>query len=271
MKVIALQPSVTIILDRLGCLDSLVACTKYCLEAVPGLCERDLRVIHDSWSTNTEELLRIGADLVIASVPYRLESITAILKSGRPVLALAPHALGDVYADIRHIARILGADSRGEAVIAEMKSAINAIGVQTAGIADRPLVYCEEWGKPLIHSQPWVATLVKIAGGTFLGAPGTTTTPEAVIEANPEFIIASWCGAGNRAPLEKIVAQRRWENLAAVRERRVFSVADELLNTPAPTLIGGLRALASILHPELFGEPDVDSVRRLEQIPASSV
>ncbi len=42
MKIISLQPSVSIILDRLGCLDSLAACTKYCLEAVPALRERSL-------------------------------------------------------------------------------------------------------------------------------------------------------------------------------------------------------------------------------------
>lgn len=271
MKVISLQPSVTITLDCIGCLDSLVACTKYCLEVLPSLRDRNLPIIHDSWSTNVEELLPIHADLVIASVPYRLESITAILKSGHPVLALAPHTLTDVYADIKHIARIVGADTKGEALVAEMQAAIEAVRKRTEKVSARPLVYCEEWGKPLIHSQPWVASLVEIAGGTFLGSPGTKTTPDAIARANPDIVVASWCGAGNRAPLEKIVAQRRWEHLAAVRERRIYSVADELLNTPAPTLVKGLHALAGILHPELFSEPDPTSVRRFDPIPISIV
>jgi hypothetical protein len=35
----------------------------------------------------------------------------------------------------------------------------------------------------------------------------------------------------------------------------VFCISDELLNTPASSLIGGLRAIAWALHPEIFGKP----------------
>ena len=69
LRVAALQPSVSLTLDHLGCLDSLVACTRYCLQAVPSLRERDLKVIADSWSSNTEEILSASPDLVLASFP----------------------------------------------------------------------------------------------------------------------------------------------------------------------------------------------------------
>ena len=271
MKIISLQPSVAIILDRLGCLDSLAACTKYCVEAVPSLRERNLPIVHDSWSTSAEELLPVSADLVIASVPYRQESLAAILKAGQPVLALAPHTLADIYTDIRHIAHIINAPKKGETVIEEMQAAVEAVQAQTKNLTSRPLVYCEEWGKPLIHSQPWIAKLVEIAGGKFLGPAGATTTSEAIAAANPDVIVAAWCGAGNRVPLEKIIEQRKWGTLSAVRERRVYCIADELLNTPAPTLIDGLHALAGVIHPEVFGEPGPPSVRRIGRISVSSV
>jgi hypothetical protein len=32
----------------------------------------------------------------------------------------------------------------------------------------------------------------------------------------------------------------------------VYCISDELLNTPAPTLISGLHALAAAIHPEVF-------------------
>jgi iron complex transport system substrate-binding protein len=271
MKIISLQPSVAIILDRLGSLDSLAACTKFCVEAVPALRERDLPIVHDAWSTSAEELLPISADLVIASVPYRLESLAAILKAGQPVLALAPHTLADVYTDIRHVAHIINAPAKGEAVIAEMMAAVDAVRAQTKDLQSRPLVYCEEWGKPLIHSQPWIAKLVETAGGRFLGSAGATTTHEVVADANPDIIVAAWCGAGDRVPLEKIIEQRNWQHLTAVRERRVYCIADELLNTPAPTLVEGLHALASVIHPEVFGRPSLRSVRRIDQISTSRV
>ena len=41
-------------------------------------------------------------------------------------------------------------------------------------------------------------------------------------------------------------------SLRAVREGRVDCVPDEFLNTPAPNLLQGLRALAGAIHPEIF-------------------
>lgn len=266
MKIISLQPSVSIILDRLGCLDSLVACTKYCLDSLPALRERALPVVHDSWSTKAAELLPVPADLVIASVPYRQESLTAILKSGRPVLTLAPRTLADVYQDIRLIASLAQASQRGEVLIAEMQSQIEEVRRRTAAGEVRPRVYCEEWGKPLIHSQFWVMELVEAAGGEFVGTPGATTEAEAIAAVDPDVIVAAWCGAGARVPLERIVEQRGWQNLCAVRSGRVYCVADELLNTPAPTLIGGLHALAQAIHPDIFGSLQRDAGRKIDLI-----
>ena len=175
LRVAALQPSVSITLDHLGCLDSLVACTRYCLQAVPLLRERDLKVIADSWSSNTEEILSASPDLVVASVPYRLESLAAILKCGVPVLTLAPHSLAD-----------------------------------------------------------------------------------AIAAQDPDVLVFAWCGAGDRVPLARVIEKRQWQSLRAVREGRVYCVPDEFLNTPAPNLLRGLRALAGAIHPEIFGSaPDV--------------
>jgi iron complex transport system substrate-binding protein len=253
VKIASLQPSVSVILERLGRLDLLAACTRYCVDAVPALRERGVTVVRDSWSTTAEELLAAGPDLVIASVPYRNESLAAILKAGCPVLALAPHTLTDIEQEIRLIAAVAEAAERAEAVIAGMRAGIAEVRERAAGIAERPLVYCEEWGKPLIHSQLWVRELVEAAGGVFLGEPGKVTTAEAVAAADPEVVIAAWCGAGDRVPLEKVAARPGWADTRAVRNGRVFCIDDELLNTPAPTLVEGLRAIAAALHPGVFG------------------
>ena len=69
---------------------------------------------------------------------------------------------------------------------------------------------------------------------------------------DPDVVIMAWCGAGDRVPLAKVVEQRGWSALKAVRSGRVFCLPDEFLNTPAPTLIEGLHALAGAVHPEAF-------------------
>ena len=251
MRIASLQPSITLTLAALDRLDTLCAITKYCVEALPSLADRNLPILHDSWTANTEEILATHPDLVIASVPYRMESLAAILKSGLPVLALAPHALADIYNDIRLIAAVAQADA--DPILTHMQTTIASTRARTAHLsADaKPLVYCEEWGKPLIHSQHWVAELVEAAGGRFLGTPGSHTTPDEIAAADPDVLLFAWCGAGNRVPLSRVVEQRNWHALRAVRERRVHCIQDEYLNTPGPSLLEGLACIAAALHPEL--------------------
>jgi iron complex transport system substrate-binding protein len=135
-----------------------------------------------------------------------------------------------------------------------VESAIEQVRSRTAGLP-RKRVFCEEWGKPLITSQPWVAELVNAAEGEFIGEPGQQISPDVVRDHDPEVILAAWCGAGNRVPLAKIIRSRGWNETSAARNAQVYCISDELLNTPAPTLVQGLRAIAAAIHPDKFGTP----------------
>jgi iron complex transport system substrate-binding protein len=253
-RVASLQPSATVTLRDLGLLDRLVACTKYCADVCPEVADGARLIISDSWSAQSQQILAARPDLVLASVPYQLEAVSEILKSGVRFLALAPRTLADIYADISAIAGVMGEWERGQSVIGKMQAAIAAVR-ERAATASKPRVFCEEWGKPIIASQPWVAELVEAAGGESVARPGQTITAEEVADLRPDVLLAAWCGAGDRVPLEKIVEQRGWRHLPAVRAARVFCINDELLNTPATSLIGGLHAIAWALHPELFEKP----------------
>lgn len=254
MRIASLQPSITLTLAALGSLDKLCAHTRYCVEALPSLAEWELPIVADSWTTGTAELDALHADLVIASVPYRLESLAAILKTGLPLLALAPHSLTDVVKDTRLIARQVDRMQQSEILIEQFHTSLASYRAATAPL-EKLTVYCEEWGKPLIHSQEWIAELIEASGGTFLGTPGSHTTAEAVEAADPDVMIFAWCGAGDRVPINRVIDQRRWSHLRAVRNRRVYCVPDEYLNTPAiPSLLNGLSHLATAIHPERFSE-----------------
>jgi iron complex transport system substrate-binding protein len=253
-RVVSLQPSITSTMERLGLLDRLVACTKYCADVCPAVKEHGIAIIEDSWTADSEQIRAVRPDLVIASVPYQVEAVAEILKSGAQFLGLAPHTLRDVYADIATIAGIMNEPNRGHYLIREMQMEIDRVRSRNAARENRPTVYCEEWGKPLIHSQPWVAELVQAAGGQFVGEAGKQTSPEVVQRLDPDIMIAAWCGAGDRVPLEKIITQRGWESLKAPREGRVYCINDEYLNTPGPALLNGLHALeAALRHGEAPG------------------
>jgi iron complex transport system substrate-binding protein len=266
-RIVSLQPSATVILASIGKLDRLVACTRYCSDVCPEVRDRRFTIVHDSWTADTAEIAAARPDLVIAAVPYQEKAVTEILKTGARFLGLAPKTLADIYTDIAAISGVMGASDRGEEVIAEMQREIEAASQQTATKL-RPRVFCEEWGKPLIASQPWVAELVQAAGGTFVGAPGVQTSVEAILREDPDVLVAAWCGAGDRVPLEKIVRDRGWTEMRAAQQGRVYCIPDEFLNTPAPTLVRGLHALAAAIHPESF--PHVSGLKCITNVPVHS-
>ena len=206
-------------------------------------------IIADSWTSKASEILAAKPDLVIAAVPYQEAAVIEILKAGIRFLGLAPRTLDDIYADIALISGVVGASERGAQVIVDMQAAIAGVRHKTATLP-RKRVFCEEWGRPVIASQPWVAELVEAAGGEFLAEPGKHCSTEEIAQLDPEVIVAAWCGAGDRVPLAKIASERGWSETTAVRNSQVYCISDELLNTPAPTLVAGLHALAGAIHPE---------------------
>jgi iron complex transport system substrate-binding protein len=254
-RVVCLQPSATVILAAVGRLDRVVACTKYCADVCPEVKSGGRSIIADSWTAQCQQILAARPDLVIAAVPYQEKAVGEILKAGIRFLGLAPKTLADIYADIATIAGAVGASEQGLQVIATLQQEIEAVRKKVNG-KTRLRVFCEEWGKPLIASQRWVAELVEAAGGKFLGEPGVQSSTDSVLANDPEVLVAAWCGAGDRVPLEKIVRDRGWQQMRAVRDQRVYCISDELLNTPAPTLVLGLRALAEAIHPGSFPQPE---------------
>jgi iron complex transport system substrate-binding protein len=266
-RIACLQPSATVILDAIGELGRVVACTRYCAEVVPEVSNGSRVILADSWTADTAQIVSARPDLVIAAVPYQEKAVSEILRAGVRFLGLAPKTLAEIYTDIATIAGAVGAMVRGEEVIATMQRQVGEVRARTAATA-RPRVWCEEWGKPLISSQKWVAELVEAAGGHFVGSAGSQASAENVRTLDPEVIIAAWCGAGDRVPLEKIIVERGWQRTAAARSGRVFCIRDEFLNTPAPTLLQGLQALAFAIHPELF--PSTKGIRQITAVPAST-
>src|SRR5262249_2697431 len=257
-RVVSLQPSATVILQDLGQLERLVACTKYCAEVCPEVRNSGIAIVADSWTAQSQQIAQAKPDLVIAAVPYQEKALAEILRSGARFLGLAPKSLNDIYSDIAAIDGIVNAGEEGARVIQGMQEEIACVRNRTKNLR-KPRVFCEEWGKPLIASQPWVAELIEAAGGDFVGNPGVQTTFAAIEFLGAGGLISAWCGGGGRGALEKIIHARSWENVPAVKTGRVYCIRDEYLNTPAPTLVCGLRALAATIHPKCF--PHVEGLR----------
>ncbi len=93
-RIACLQPSATVILDAIGELGRVVACTRYCADVVPEVADGSRLILADSWTANTEQIVAALPDLVIAAVPYQEKAVSEILKSGCAVSWLGPEDHG---------------------------------------------------------------------------------------------------------------------------------------------------------------------------------
>lgn len=247
-RIVSLAPSVTSILVAIGARRQLVAVSRWCKDVAD---VRGLPELGDCWEMDTAPLLKLQPTLIVGSVPFRTETVQKILALPVPFLALNPRTLADVESDIRALGALAGATARASALIREMRRNFERIRTIAKRTKLRPRVYCEAWPNPRISSPPWVAELVEIAGGEMIVSAGEKVSDDDVARARPDVIVLAWTATGGKSKPEQALANPAWQEVPAVRDRRVFAVCDELLNTPGPPLVCGAEELLRILHPEL--------------------
>jgi iron complex transport system substrate-binding protein len=189
------------------------------------------------------------------------EALGAWLEEPPRVVSLSPESLGDVWAAVLQVARALGAEPRGIALVTELSEAVSQIAEQALRIRSRPSVACVEWIDPLMAAGNWMPELVTLAGGDPLfgqaGAHSAWLEWSELRAADPEVVVLLPCGFDierTRAELGPLLAQPGWSELRAVREGRVFLVdGNQYFNRPGPRLVESLEILAEILHPDHFG------------------
>ena len=288
LRIVSLIASATEIVDALGQFESLVGRSHECdfPEAVASLpvCTRPaIPVSGDSREIDTlvKDRLRdaISVYEVFPDVLERLQpthiitqtqcevcavslkDVAAALASGvssnPQIVPLRPNALGDVWDDIRRVARSLGIADRGEATVEELKARMCAISRRALSRRERPTVACIEWLEPLMAAGNWVPELVEMAGGVNLfGEPGKHSpwmSWEQLVEADPEVIVVMPCGwdsARAEPEMHWLTDRPEWAQLRAVRNGRVhLTDGNQYFNRPGPRLVESVEILATILHP----------------------
>jgi iron complex transport system substrate-binding protein len=242
IRIVSLAPNVTSILLALGAGRELVGVSRWCKDVVV-VGRRP--TVGDCWKLDVDELMRLKPTLVIGSVPFAPETVTKLLAEPIAFLAINPRSLADIESDIRILGRVVSRAAAAEKLVRQMRRGFEGVrreAGQRSG-EDRPKVYCEAWPNPRISSPPWVEDLVTMAGGRMVVPTGQRVTDEQVAEANPDVIVLAWTATGARAKPASALRNRAWANISAVKNKRVFVIRDELLNTPGPPLVRGAQEL----------------------------
>jgi iron complex transport system substrate-binding protein len=290
LRIVSLLPSATEIVAALGLGHCLVGRSHECdfprdVEALPACTEPliDPRAPSEEIHRSVESLLaralsvyRVDAKRLRALRPTHvvtqvqcdvcavsLEQVASALAgwAGQAppcVVSLTAATLGDVCADVLRVAHALGAEDRGDIVVASMRRRLDDVAGRTRSLPERPSVATIEWLSPLMTAGNWIPELVEIAGGRSLfGAPGSHSPRvdwSDVLAADPDVLVVFPCGFS----LERTAAESGllcglpgWNELRAVRDRRVYLCeGNQYFNRPGPRLVETAEILAEVLHPE---------------------
>jgi iron complex transport system substrate-binding protein len=246
LRIVSLAPSATSILCAIGAKKALVGVTKWCADVAA---VDELPKLGDCWRMEAiEDVLSLKPTLVIGSVPFKQETVAKLLEQPLNFLAMNPRTLADVENDIRLLGGIVGRTSAAEQLVKKMRKEFARVAAKSHGKKRRVRVYCEAWPNPRISSPPWVAELAAICGAEMVVPAGEKVSEEQVAQGRPEVIILAWAATGDKADPRQTYGVNAWRDVPAVREKRIYVVRDELLNTPGPPLMKGAQELWKALH-----------------------
>ena len=245
LRIVSLAPSATSILCAIGARQALVGVTKWCAEVAP---VANLPKLGDCWHMDSiEEILRLKPTLVIGSVPYKQETVAKLLEHPLNFLAMNPRTLSDVYNDIRLLGGITLRTKAAGALARKMQHDFLTLERASSKEKQRLRFYCEAWPHPRISSPPWVTELVQVAGGEMVVPAGERVSETQVAAAMPDVIVLAWAATGETADGTKAYEVEEWREVPAIRDKRVYVIRDEWLNTPGPPLVDGARTLRKIV------------------------
>ena len=261
-RIVSLAPANTEILFAVGAGDRVVAVTEYC--TFPEEATK-LPIIGGYSTVNVERVITAKPDLIIAYYGNGEETITHLKNLGYTVLTLNADSISGTIADIRIVGTAVGCEAEAEALIADMESRMAAVSEKLAGIpeSEKPTMVHSMWTDPLWVSgnNTFQNEMIQFAGG--INAVVTTegwgiVTLEKFLLIDPDIIfVDTGMGMGEGAAdvlKNYFLTEPRLSTLTAVQTGQVYAVNADIIDRGGPRIVEGIEAVASIAHPEIFGE-----------------
>ena len=205
-------------------------------------------------SAKIDKILELHPDLVIGFSNLQAQIAQDLIKAGVNVLVTNQRSVEEILETILLVARIVDAASAGIELVARLRAGLARIQESARRFPRRPRVFFEEWMDPLISGIRWVDELIEIAGGDPVfpdlrrqhAAGNRIVTPAQVLAANPEIILASWCG--RKVSPDRIRAREGWDAMDAVRAGHIYEVKSTYILQPGPAaLTDGVEQIHSLL------------------------
>jgi iron complex transport system substrate-binding protein len=246
-RIVCLTEETVETLYLLGQQDRIVGVSGYAVR--PPQVRREKPRVSAFTSADIPKILALEPDLVLTFSDLQAPIATDLIRAGIAVHAFNQRDIAGILAMIRTLGALVGLTERAEALAQRYERRLTDIAAGVPNHA-RPRVYFEEWDGPLISGIGWVSELIEVAGGKDVfpdlavqkAAKDRIVSPEAIIAAAPDVILASWCG--KKVVPEKIRQRPGWSQIPAVLTNRIVEIKSPLILQPGPAaLTDGLDAI----------------------------
>jgi len=258
-RIVCLTEEPTEILYALGEGERVVGISAYTVR--PPEARRDKPVVSAFVGGHLEKVSALKPDLVIGFSDVQADWARDLIAAGLPVLILNQRSIQEILGVIIDLGSLVGARERAMKLASDYLQRLESVEAETSALGTRPRVYFEEWDDPMICGIRWVSELIAVAGGRDVFADrassslarGRFVSASEVAQADPELILASWCGK----PLDRpaLMGRPEFKQVDAIVNDRVSEVPAEIILQPGPaSLTDGLDFLVR----------EIGSVRRGE-------
>ena len=251
-RIVCLTEETVETLYLLGQQDRIVGVSGFCVR--PRGVRREKPRVSAFTSADIPKIMALKPDIVLTFSDLQADIVAALLREGLTVVAYNQRDIAGIMAMIRQLGALVGCPDKADELASSYELRLDTLK-NSGNRKQRPLVYFEEWDDPMISGIHWVSELVEVAGGQDVfpqiaresKAKNRIVSSEQVIEAQPDVIIASWCGKKVRP--EKIARRPGWDAIPAVRDGRIIEIKSPLILQPGPAaLTDGLNAIVDALN-----------------------
>jgi iron complex transport system substrate-binding protein len=257
-KIISFGAANTEILAALGFGDKIIAADTYS-QGIPHV--KSGAEYFDMYAPDTEKILDLQPDIMFITGMAKSDGIEkyGILHDTGICIIYIPvsSSIEGIKDDIRYIAAVMGAVSKGEEIVKDMEKEIDTVKKIGDGITDKKTVYFE--------IDIWAPSLYTFGKGVFLnemleliGAENIfagqeswlAVSDEAVLDANPDVILTNIFYIEDA--VGEIKARDGWETVTAVQNDAVYYIDADSSSRPTHNIVKALKDMAKAVYPDKF-------------------
>lgn len=247
-RIISLAPSNTEILFSLGLNKEIIGVTEFC--DYPDDAKSKEKIGGFS-NPNLEKIYSLKPDFVFGIRGNPKETLINLTKLKINVLAYDPKNLDDLFNLIITIGKVTDKREEAHNFVNKMKEKRDSI-IDKAEKLKKKKVYLELWNNPYmsVGENTYLNKLIEDVGGINIAKKAKGDWPilsqEFIITENPEVIIIAYMGQN----IEEVLKRPGWENIDAVKNKRIYYINPDLIFRLGPRIIDGMEELFNLIHKE---------------------